>query len=69
MRGRAPTKKRSIWRRAERWIVGLAIGVMAFILEKAVLRSIRKGETAPKPVAEPPTGTIKGTEIEGPLGG
>ena len=62
-------KKRSAFRRAERWMVGLAMGVMAFILEKAVLRSIRKGETTAKPVAQPPTGTIKGTDIEGPLAG
>lgn len=62
--------KRSIWRRAERWMVGVAMGVMAFVLEKAVLRSIRKGEVEAKPVAlSPPTGTIKGKEIEGPLGG
>ena len=50
--------------------MGVAMGVMAFILEKAVLRSIRRGEVEPKPVAPaPPTGTIKGREIEGPLGG
>jgi hypothetical protein len=50
-------------------MVGVAMGVMAFILEKAVLRSIRKGEVEPKPAPAPPTGTIKGKEIEGPLGG
>jgi hypothetical protein len=63
------TKKRSVFRRVERWMVGLAMGVMAYVLEKAVLRSIRKGRTEPKAVAQPPTGTIKGTEIQGPLGG
>jgi hypothetical protein len=62
-------KKRSVFRRAERWMVGVVMGVMAFILEKAVLRSMRKGKTEAKPVAQPPTGTIKGTEIQGPLGG
>jgi len=63
-------KPRSTMRRIERWMVGVAMGVMAFILEKAVLRSIRKGEVEPKPVAQPlPMGTIKGKEIEGPLGG
>jgi hypothetical protein len=30
---------------------------------------MRKGKTEAKPVAQPPTGTIKGTEIQGPLGG
>ena len=62
-------KKRSVFRRAERWMVGLAMGVMAFVLEKAVLRSIRKGKTEPKPVEQPPTGTLKGKEIQGPLDG
>jgi hypothetical protein len=62
-------KKRSIFRRVERWAVGVAMGVMAYILEKAVLRSVRKGNVDAKPVPEPTTGTIKGREIQGPLGG
>jgi hypothetical protein len=61
-------KKRSVFRRAERWAVGVAMGVMAYILEKAVLRSVRKGNVEAKP-PEPTVGTIKGKEIEGPLGG
>lgn len=61
--------KRSLFRRAERWMVGLAMGVMAFVLEKAVLRSVRRGITRPRAVVEPPTGTIKGTDVKGPLGG
>ncbi|MGE5459039.1 MAG: hypothetical protein ACM3WR_00280 [Solirubrobacterales bacterium] len=62
-------KKRSSFRRAERWAVGVAMGVMAYVLEKAVLRSVRKGNVEAKPVPEPTTGTIKGREIQGPLGG
>lgn len=50
-------------------MVGVAMGVMAFVLEKAVLRSVRKGITRPITVVEPPTGTFKGGEVEGPLGG
>lgn len=61
--------KRSPVRRLERWIVGVAMGVMAFVLEKAVMRSIRRGTTRPRAVVEPPTGTFKGGEVEGPLGG
>ena len=61
--------KRSPVRRLERWIVGVAMGVMAFVLERAVLRSIRRGTTQPRPVVEPPTGTFRGGEVEGPLGG
>ncbi|HEU4355172.1 MAG TPA: hypothetical protein VFT27_06245 [Actinomycetota bacterium] len=61
--------KRSPIRRLERWIVGVTMGIMAFVLEKAMLRSIRRGVARPRPVVEPPTGTIKGREVEGPLGG
>jgi hypothetical protein len=61
--------KRSLFRRVERWMVGVAMGFMAFVLEKAVLRSVRKGTTKPSAVVEPPTGTIKGSDVEGPLGG
>jgi hypothetical protein len=50
-------------------MVGVAMGVMAFVLEKAVLRSVRRGTTKPRAVVEPPTGTIKGSDVEGPLGG
>ncbi len=50
-------------------MVGVGMGVMAFVLEKAVLRSVRKGITRPRAVVEPPTGTFKGGEVEGPLGG
>jgi hypothetical protein len=35
-------------RRLERWLVGLAMMVIAYLLEKAVLRSIRRdGTTSP----------------------
>jgi hypothetical protein len=62
-------KKRSVFRRAERWTVGVAMGVMAYILEKAVMRSVRKGNVEARPAPEPTMGTIKGSEIQGPLGG
>jgi hypothetical protein len=32
-------------RQVERWLVGLAMMVMAYLLEKAVLRSIRRSGT------------------------
>jgi hypothetical protein len=31
------------FRRIERWGVGLVMGILALVLEKAVLRSIRRG--------------------------
>jgi hypothetical protein len=36
-----------IFRRLERWLVALAMGVLAWLLEKAVLQSIRRGGTKP----------------------
>jgi hypothetical protein len=45
-------------RRVERWAVGLVLGLLAFLIERAVVRSIRKGETKPKPTQ--PT-ALKGT--------
>jgi hypothetical protein len=35
-------RPRSWFRRAERWLVGLVMGVLAFGLEKAVARNIRR---------------------------
>jgi len=50
-------------RRLERWLVGLAMGVIAFVLEKAVMRSVKKGGGS-VPSAEPTTITSKGAEAE-----
>jgi hypothetical protein len=36
-----------LFRRIERWLVGLGMAAMAWLLEKAVLRSIRRGGTKP----------------------
>jgi hypothetical protein len=60
----APPK--NAFRRIERWLVGAVMGILAFVIEKAVLRSIKKGGAAPKP-AEPaqPFATSKGNEISG----
>jgi hypothetical protein len=49
-------------RRVERWLVGLVMTILAFVIEKAVLRSIRKGRTKPKP-QEPTPLTATGSEI------
>lgn len=35
-------KPKSVWRRIERWLVGIVMAVIAFVLEKMVLRGIRK---------------------------
>jgi hypothetical protein len=50
-------------RRLERWLVGLVMAVLAYVLEKAVIRSIRKGRTSPPAQTETTTFTGTGTEI------
>ena len=59
------SRPRSIWRRIERWAVGLVMAVIAFVLEKMVLRSIRR---AGKPEASTEelhtTLTSKGGEVD-----
>ena len=56
MTGPARSKKPKGLRRVERWAVGLAMGVIAFVLEKAVMRSVKKGGGAP---VEPAPTTIR----------
>ena len=36
------SRPKSIWRRIERWMVGVVMAMIAFVLEKMVLRSVRK---------------------------
>jgi hypothetical protein len=50
-------------RRVERWLVGLAMAVVAFILERIVMRSVKKsGDAKGQP---PPTTVIsKGGEVD-----
>ena len=65
MTGRATTKKPKGFRRVERWGVGIVMGVFAFVLEKVVMRSVKKkgGDAAPTEPA-PTTITSKGGEAE-----
>ena len=41
--------KRPFFRQVERWLVSLVMAAMAFMIEKALLRSIRRGEAKPLP--------------------
>ena len=50
-------------RRAERWAVGIVMGVIAFVLEKAVMRSLRKKDGSRNAVV-PTTITSKGGDAE-----
>ena len=47
-------------RRVERWLVGIAMGIIAFLLERIVMRSVKK--KVPEPV--PTTLTSKGGEVD-----
>ena len=59
---RAARRPRGV-RRVERWLVGLAMAVVAFILERLVMRSVRKsGESKAQP--EPTRVTSKGGEVD-----
>jgi hypothetical protein len=52
------------FRRVERWAVGVAMAVVAFVLEKIVLRSVTKEKPASAPA--PTTLTSKGGEVDLP---
>jgi hypothetical protein len=55
--------RRSVWRRLERWMVGLAMGVVAFVLEKAVMRSVRKGARRPRLEPDAQTFRSRGKDV------
>jgi hypothetical protein len=59
---RQPRPAPTGFRRIERWLGGIVMAVLAWAVERAVLRSIRKGTTTPMP-QEPTTITGAGTEI------
>jgi hypothetical protein len=36
-------RPKSTGRRLERWMVGIVMGIIAFVLEKVVMRAVRRG--------------------------
>ncbi|MFL5736851.1 MAG: hypothetical protein ACJ76P_05900 [Actinomycetota bacterium] len=53
MRPAQPERRKRPWpRRIERAILGTAMGVIAFVIERRVLKSIRKGGKEAKPDAD-----------------
>ena len=58
-------KPKTAWRKIERWMVGVVMAVIAFVIERMVLRSIRR---AGKPEASKEelhtTLTSKGGEVD-----
>jgi hypothetical protein len=53
------SKRPKGWRRVERWLVGLAMVVIAAVLERVVMRSVKK-EASPRAT----TLTSKGGEVD-----
>jgi hypothetical protein len=64
VRARTVPKPKGI-RRVERWLVGIAMALVAFVLERVVMRSVRRGETTMAAPA-PTTVTAKGGEVDLP---
>jgi len=57
-------RPKGIFRRMERWLVGLAMAVVAFVLERIVMRSVRRRSERPVESDEP-TVRSRGAEVEG----
>lgn len=62
---RGTRRSRSVFRRLERVFVGFLMAIMAFILEKAVMRSVKKKGRVEADV-EPTTLTSRGGEVDLP---
>lgn len=55
------------FRRLERWFVGLAMAVVALVLEKIVMRSVkREGKPGTAPAPAPTTLTSRGGDVDVP---
>jgi hypothetical protein len=53
-------------RRLERWVVGLALAVVAFILERLVVRAVRREGKPAVDDADATTFTSKGGDVDLP---
>lgn len=59
------SKPKSLWRRLERWMVGVVMAVIAFVIERMVLHSVRKaGKGTPSREELHTTLTSKGGEVD-----
>jgi hypothetical protein len=63
-RYRALMAKRSLWRRIERWLVGIVMAVIAIVLERMVLRSIEKKGEPTKAPPQPTSLTSRGGDVD-----
>lgn len=53
-------------RRLERWLVGLALAIVAFILERLVRKAVRRKEPEAVDESEATTFTSRGGEVDLP---
>ncbi|HSL10744.1 MAG TPA: hypothetical protein VLA82_05470 [Actinomycetota bacterium] len=61
--GRSAPVRRA--RRVERWLVGVAFGVIAFVLERVVMRSVRRDGGEPRGASsEPRAITSRGGDVD-----
>jgi hypothetical protein len=51
-------------RRLERWVVGIAMAVIAFVLERLVMRSVKKEGRSEEPTPPSTSLTSKGAEVD-----
>jgi hypothetical protein len=51
-------------RRLERWLVGIAMAVVAVVLERLVMRSVKKEGRAEEPTPPSTSLTSKGAEVD-----
>jgi hypothetical protein len=61
--GRPVLAKPKGLRRVERWLVGVAMAVFAVILERVMIRQVKKGRRSEEP-APPTTLTSRGGEVD-----
>jgi hypothetical protein len=58
-------RPKSFWRKVERWMVGVAMAVIALVIERMVLRSVRKAGKPQESKEELHTTlTSKGGEVD-----
>ena len=58
--------KLSVWRRIERWLVGIVMAVIAIVLERMVMRSLRKKGEKPEPDAKTIRSRGGDVKLDGP---
>lgn len=65
MSSRPVNKPKGFLRRVERWAVGVVMAIVAIVLERVVMRSVKRGGKEVV-VPEPTTLTSKGGEVDLP---